>query len=583
MKYIKKFCYYLIPFWKREVLILFLGFISMGLGLVNPYLTKLIIDKAYGNKDLKLFIILAVSCGSIFILNGVFTGLSNYQNYYIKLRLKFDLNRKIFKKLQNLPYAFFQGTSTGEHLYKISYDVEQVSWFIADLMPKAIALIPKLIFIFIIIFFMNWKMALLALALMPFLYIVPHYFKGRLKTAVKAWVENSQSIFRKLQEVLSRIQLVKAFGEERRQISEYIKGLIQNIRFNLTNIKLEIAGLFANNLSNRIILGLILFYGGYQVMTGHLTLGSLSAISIYLSQLSGMQSSLAHFFQQVSLGLVSYERLEKVLEARPELTEEKDAKETFFYRGNIEFKNITFGYKQYKIILEGLSFGIAGSSSIGLVGHSGCGKTTIVNLLLRLYKPLSGEIMIDGHNINNIKSKSLYEQIGVVLQEPYLWDDTIENNIRYGKKDAGFKEIVEAAKIVCIDDFINGLDQKYKTVIGENACKISEGEKQRIAIARAIVKKPKILILDEAFSSVDSEVEARIIDNIRNFLNDSTIITISHRLSTIKKLDLIYFLGSSDKITIATHEELLADNIEYQDYFAHQLVSSFAAPLVKSS
>ncbi len=538
----------------------------MALGLVNPYLAKLIIDRAYVNKDFKLFIILFATGGFIFVLSGLFNSLSNYLNRYVKLRLSFDLNRKIFRKLQNLPYGFFQDSSTGEHLYKISYDTEQASRFIADILPQAIALIPKSIFILFILFYMNLKIALLALALTPFLYVVPYYFNRRLKKVFKVWVENSQGIFKRLQEVLSHIYLVKASGREKQETSGYVRSLVRNIRFNLRNTRIEVAGLFANSLANRIILGLILFYGGYQVITGQLTFGSLSAIVIYLSQLSATQSSLAQFFQQITEGMISCGRIETLLNIPPVSIEENEAREATIAKGSIEFRNVSFGYNK-RLVLANLSFTVEGGSFVGLVGPSGCGKTTIINLILRLYSPLGGEILIDGRAINKIKSKGLYEQIGVVLQEPYLWNDSIKNNILYAEEGASFAQVQEAARIACIDDFIKELKDGYDTVIGENACKISEGQKQRIAIARAVIKRPKILILDEALSSVDSRKEAQVINNLRTSLKGTTIIIISHRISAIEKMDRVYFLDSPGKMEILTQYDFKNHTV-YQKYLA---------------
>ena len=550
---------------------MFLSGITMVLGLVNPYLTKLIIDKAYGNRDLRLFIIIVAIGGCIFVLDGLINGLSNYLTNYIRLRINLDLNCKVFNKLQRLPYGFFKNSSTGEHLYTINYEIDRLTSFITDVLPQAIPLIPRSLLILAIVFYLDYKIALLALALIPFLYLTPYYFTRRTKKVLKKLIENSREIFKSLQEVLSHIHLVKALGKEKYETRRYIKGLIENIRFGLINTRLGVISGFANSLAQRIILGPIVFYGGYQIIKGKMTLGSLSAITLYLNQLSGLQSSLAYFFQQVSLGLVSYERLDSILETKPDSIEDKYTKEITFLKGQIEFRNVTFGYRQDKMVLQNLNFYIEGGSCIGLVGPSGCGKTTILNLILRLYKPLSGQIIIDGGNINLIKSKSLYAQIGVVLQEPYLWNDTIENNIRYGKEKADFKEVKEAAGIACIDDFIDTLAQGYNAVIGENACKISEGQKQRIAIARAVIKRPKILILDEALSSVDAQIEARIIDNMMVSLRDTTIIIVSHRFSAIKRTDLVFFLNSPDKIDMGTHEELLRDNLQYQNYLAHQL------------
>jgi len=551
---------------------LILSGITVLLGLVNPYLAKLIIDKAYGNRDLKLFIILVAIGGTIFVFNGIINGATNYLKNYIRLRININLHLKIFKKLQKLPYGFFQDGSTGENLYKLTYDIEQVTQFITDTLPQAVSLLPKALFILAIVLYLNWRMALFALALTPFLYLVPYYFTQRLRKALMVWIEVSEGIFKQLHEVLTHIQLIKAFGKENYELRHYIKSLIEKIRFALGKTKLEISDSIANSLANRIILGLITFYGGYQLIKGQMTLGTLSAITIYLSQLSGLQGSFAQFFQQISLGLVSCGRLEAIWDVQHHaVIEDKNAREIIFSKGSIEFRNVTFGYRQDRGVLENLSFFIEGGSCIALVGPSGCGKTTLINLILRLYNLDAGQILIDGYDTRHIKSKSLYAQIGVVLQEPYLWNDTIQNNIKYGKEDANFKEVREAAEIACIDDFINTLPQGYNAVIGERASKISEGQKQRIAIARAVIKRPKILILDEALSSVDAHIEARIIDNIRASLKTTTIIIVSHRFSAIKRTDLIFFLNSPDKIDKGIHEELLKDNPKYQNYLSHQL------------
>lgn len=548
MKIFRRFLSYITPFWKIEALAILLSGLSMAFGLVTPYLAKLIIDKAYPDKNLKLFVILISAIGIIFILGNLFKGLGNYLGRYVRLRVSLNLNKKVFKKFQGLPYGFFQDTSTGENLYKINYDIEQAAQFIADILPQTAVLIPKSLFILGLILYINPGMFIFVLVLTPFMYIGPFYFTKKLKESWKIWVENSQKVFKKLQETLSHMHLIKAHGKERLETRFYMKGVISNTRLRLKNTKIEVTASFFNSAIQKAILGLIVFYGGYQVIKGKMTLGSLSAISIYLSQLSGIQSMFATFIQQASSGLVSCERLDKVLEYSSGLIEDRDAKSLEFYKGGIEFKNVVFGYNGGKKILDNVSFSIQGGSFIALTGPSGCGKTTIINLILRLYRPLSGQIIIDGKDINSIKAESLYSQIGCVLQEPYLWNDTIANNISYGKKDSCLNDIEEAAEIACADKFIQALPNGYDTVIGENACKISEGQKQRIAIARALIKKPKILILDEALSSVDMELENNIIENIKSFLKDTTLIVISHRISTVKRADIVYFISEPEEM-----------------------------------
>jgi len=567
MKIFRKFLSYIAPFWKIEALAVLLSGLSMTLGLVTPYLAKLIIDKAYPDKNLKLFIFLISAIGIIFILGNFFKGISNYFSRYIRLRVSLNLNKKLFKKFQGLPYGFFQDTSTGENLYKINYDIEQVTQFIADLLPQVAVLIPKSVFILAIVLYINPEMFIFVLALTPFMYIGPFYFTKKLKESWKILVENSQKVFKKLQETLSHMHLIKAHGKERLETRSYMKGVINNIRLRLKNTKIEVTASFFNSAIQRAILGLIIFYGGYQVIKGRMTLGSLSAISIYLSQLSGIQSMFATFIQQASSGLVSCERLEKILEYPCGMIEDKDAKSAEFHKGGVEFKNVVFGYNDGKKILDSVSFSMQGGSFVALTGPSGCGKTTGINLILRLYRPLSGEIFIDGKDINSIKADSLYSQIGCVLQEPYLWNDTIANNISYGKKDSCLNDIEEAAKAACADNFIQELPNGYDTAIGENACKISEGQKQRIAIARALIKKPKILILDEALSSVDMELENNIIESIKNFLKNTTLIVISHRMSVVKRTDIVYFMSNPGEIISGPHEELLEISASYKKYF----------------
>jgi ATP-binding cassette subfamily B protein len=567
MKYLKLYRY-LLPLWKKELLVLILSGITMLLGLVNPFLAKLIIDKAYRNRDLKLFIILIAIGATIFILNGIIDAVTNYLNRYIRFRVSFDLNRKVFKRLQRFPYSFFQDSSTGEHLYKISYDIEMLTQLITNILPQVVTQLPKSLFILGIVFYLNWKVGLFTLALAPFLSLPAYYFIKRRKQGLTKWVEASQGIFKGLQEVLSHTQLVKAFGRETHEIRHYIHTLIERIRVSLKYARLEISALFATSLVNRVIVGLITFYGGYQLIKGEMTLGTLSAITVYLTQLSGLQQVFISLFREISLGLVSYERLETILNAQvPVIIEDKNAKEILFSEGRIEFRDLTFSYKQEKIVLQNLSFCIKGASCIALVGPSGCGKSTIINLILRLYNLTSGAVLIDGRDVRSVKSKSLYAQIGVALQEPYLWNDTIENNIRYGNFGVTAAEIAKVAEVTCIDELINSLKEGYRAVIGENACKISEGQKQRIAIARAVIKKPKILILDEALSSVDMNTEAKIINNVKDFLKETTLVIVSHRISAIKKMDLVYFLAGPGEMLIGSHAELMR-NVIYQRYLA---------------
>jgi len=569
-KYIK-FLRFLLPFWKKEILAFSLTGVVMLLGLVNPYITKRIIDDAYRNRNLKLFIILIAVGGAIFLISSIIGGLTEYLNRYIRLKINFNLSRRLFKKMQSLPYGYFQDGSTGENLFRLNYDIDIITQFVTETIPKLAAALLKSLLIVAIVFYLNWRMALFSLMLTPIL-LLPYYFIRRIRKVIEDFRTVSQAIFKELHEALTHIHLIKAFGKERYQSRRYVRRLTEKIRVALKNSRLEIAGSFVNNATNRLIFAMVTLYGGYILIKGDLTLGSLSAIAMYFSQLTALQNEFLQSFQSFSYGYVSCERLEMILDAAgPKLLEDSNAKEAEFRHSAIEFRNVSFGYKTDMPVLRNLSFAIENGSCVALVGHSGCGKTTLTNLILRLYDLDQGQIFIGGYDSKFLKAKSLYAQIGVVLQEPYLWNDTIKNNINYGRREADFDEIKEAAQAACLDDFIYCLGQGFDTVIGENACKISEGQKQRIAIARALIKRPKILILDEALSSVDAQLEARIIDNIKEQLKGVTLIVISHRFSAIKRMDLVYFFCGPDSVAIGTHDELIKNNSRYQQYLAHQL------------
>ncbi|MEQ8169097.1 MAG: ABC transporter ATP-binding protein [Candidatus Eremiobacterota bacterium] len=557
---------YISPFWKTGIFIIILNTIVMLLGLVNPYLTKLVIDRVYINKDVKLFITLLIIGGIFFILNNVIGALANYFKISMQTNIKYNLTMKVFNKLQTLPYSYFQNSSSGQNLYRFNYDIESVSSLVSDVFPQIIQLVFRTVAVLGVIFYLNWKMAVCSLILMPPFYFITFYLNRKLKKKRKEYIEINQKVFTNLQEMLTHIPLIKAFRKERHKKRQYVKILIKNIRINLNLQKWQAVVSNINLISSRLFLGIILLYGVYQVIKGELPLGSLIAIGMYLNQLSGFQGNVSNLSQQVSFSFISCERLGCILNSESDETEKKDAIVLNNFKGKIDFKDVSFYYTEEKMILKDLSFSIREGTCIGLVGPSGYGKTTIVNLLLRFYRPSDGEIILDRININNIEKKIFYNHIGVALQNSYLWDDTIENNIKFGKSNATDEEVVEAAKVACIDEFIDKLPDGYKTFIGENACKISEGQRQRISIARAVIKKPAILILDEGLSSVDAGTEDKIINNIKKFLKESTVIIISHRLSTMKKVDLIYFLMNPEKIYVGTYDDMVNNNIHYQSY-----------------
>lgn len=566
-----RFSAFLLPYWKVKVISMVSSGILVPLGLVMPYLTKLMIDKAFANRDLVLFVHLSLLGAAVFIITAILNGISSYLEQKISLKVDFDINSKLFKHIQKMSLGFFRDKATGEHIFMLNYDAERITDMVNNTLHQFVLFLLRLFFLSAMVFYLSWKIALLCFFISPLLYICSHYYFLKGREILKKEIKLSESIFVKLEEVFSHMYLVKAFGREGFEISDFLSRLVEKLKLLLKLTRLQLYSAFTGNGVTKLVLGTVSIFGGYQIIKGQFSLGSLTAIMIYFSQLIGILGSIGGLFQQLSFDFISCDRIAQVLDRQPDIADKPNALAFSLSKADIEFRNVTFGYKQSVAVLKDLSFHIKQGSSIALVGNSGCGKTTLINLILRLYEPQKGKILISGYDINDIKIDCLKDQIGAVLQEPFLWNDTIENNIKYARPDAPFEQVVRAAQLSGADNFIGMMPQGYNTHMGENASLISQGQKQRIAIARAIIKNPAIIILDEALSSLDSESEDRIFDNIRSKFNSSTIIIVSHRLSMVKKMDLLYFLQAPDRMEVGRHEEFLENNQRYRELFSSQI------------
>jgi len=566
-----KFLKYLSPYRKKYGVALILTGLSAVLSVAIPYLTKLIVDNAILVKQIKSLILFGSVAAAVFILNGTIKAGVRFLMRKIQLAVSLELNNAVFRHLQQLPVSFFHNRSTGEHMFKIHHDIEQVSEFIVGVPEDVIRIIPRFIMIIAIVFCLNWKMALFSLVLVPLLYVPVYYITYLMRNVLRRVLENSQNIFGQLEEVFSHMYMVKAFRTEKEELRKYLGALKRNVKVKLENVRLEMTKHAAVGGIERIAIGIITLFGGYQVIKGSLTPGALTAIILYLTQLVSLHSESEFSFQRIAFGLVSCKRVNEVLEQQGvEDSKSIQAQEKGLRGYSIQFKKVSFSYENDKPVLENLSF-CMNEGFIALVGASGCGKTTILNLILGLYRPETGKVFIGGNEAANLGSYFFREDVAVALQEPFLWNKSLRDNIAYARSDATQDEIIAAAETADVESFAKALPQGYSTILGENACKLSEGQKQRVALARALIKKPKILILDEAFSSIDSASEEKIINNIRQKYHDAVTIVVSHRLSTVMTADLVYFLTAPDAMEIARAEELLEDNDTFRRLFAAQI------------
>jgi len=570
IKLFTEYIKYILPYKNKWLALFILTGFGSCIGLINPYLAKLTIDQALGNKKFDLFLLLLIIGGVIFILEKFLEGAGHYLNSYIKLKAGFDLRKKTLKHMHHLPYGWFQDRAVGEHLYKLNYDIDVITEFITDAPVLLLSVFSKLLLTLAVLFHINWKMAVFSLFLVPFLYLPSYYLTKIIEKTWDKFIRSSEEIFKHLEEGFSNMLLIKVFGREIDILRSHTKGMVASLRIRINNIRIELFSGLGSEIISKSIAGLIILYGGYQITKGKFTLGELTAVMAYLYQLMGLQNQISLLFQDLAMGFVSCRRINEIFEDKTRIMEDKNANYAIFNRAEIIFQNVSFGHKPGRHVLKNLSFIIESGKHIALVGYSGCGKTTLLHLLVRLYDPWNGEISIDGNPIKKLKLNSLKEQIGFVLQQPFLWNDSIENNIKYGSKDINGQELITAAKTAGVDQFASALSQGYQTIIGEKACKISEGQKQKIAIARALIKKPKILVLDEAMSSMDSASEEKIISNIKQCQDGLTLITVSHRLSTVMAADLAYFFIGPDKIIIGDPSNLLKNNQDLFNLFAKQ-------------
>ncbi|MFH1191358.1 MAG: ABC transporter ATP-binding protein [Candidatus Omnitrophota bacterium] len=556
-------------FYRKQIIVLFLASLfSSGLSLVTPYLSKLFIDKAFIAKNFDKFLNLSILGAVIFICTMSVKAAEDIIKNRIAIKLKLDLAGRFIRKFYSLDLSFFQSQSVGESVYRFS-DTENVANFILEQCPNLLAGIFKLPIILGISFWINARMTVFLLILSPLFILHSVCLQKKLRAIYNEIWKYSALVSKKIYESFSRVLIIKAFGLESYQRRIYLRSWVENIRWRIKSFRWTIISSLSSSFLTKAVYGAITLYGGWLIIRGRMTLGSYTAVMLYLTQLGGLLGSLSNNFAYLTQEAVSLNKFFEVMNAQPLIKNSPEAKTLQAIKGEILFKDVRFGYNGKPIIKE-LNFKIPSCSWVGIVGPSGCGKTTLINLILRLYDPDTGRICLDGLDLREIKLNSLRERIAIATQQPLLFDVSVKENISYGLKNIKEEQIIEAAKIACVHDFIRQLPQGYNTFMGEDACRLSQGLKQRISIARAILRNPHLLILDEATSSVDSFTEEQLFKALRQKRQGLGTIIISHRLFSIKDADRIYFLKADGKIEEGTHVQLLSESPAYRDFFHNQ-------------
>lgn len=562
MQNLVRFIKELRPYWRVMALVVLLTLITAALSLPMPlvirYLTDHLSEKAF-QKHLSVnlmgafLVIVGVACASAF-----FGYWLSYCITYLGQRFKLDMRRKLYSHMQTLSLGFFEKSQTGKLMSNITNDVAALDQLIGGSFASVVQDLVTLIVVIFYLFSQNWALSLVALTVYP-IYIINYLaFIGHIKSTHHDMREQRDVMYGDLQEKLSGAMVVKSYAKERFEVRQFVGEtrslLVLNVRISAMSTALWTIAELIGALGT----ALLLWYGGRLVIQGSMTAGSLMAFYGYIGgYLYGPTLRLIQINDQVARANAALWRIFYTLDTKPNVTDKPDAQPLPAIRGDVHFDHVWFEYEEGQPVIKGVDLEIKAGQMVAFVGQSGSGKTTMVNLLQRNYDVTTGQILVDGYDIRDVQLKSLRQQIGVVIQETILFNTTIRENIRYGKLDATDEEVEEAARAGNIAHVIEALPRGYDTKIGEDGIKLSGGEKQRIAIARALLSNPRILILDEATSSLDSETESLIQEALDRLMTGRTSIVIAHRLSTIVKADIIVVMEKGNIREKGSHTELL--------------------------
>ena len=552
--------------------------LSTALGLIWPQVVQRVLD--LGLKDPGILDSLVVLLIFVLLIRSAIDGVRQFVMSWTGEKVIFDLRMGIVTHLQSLSLSFFNQRKTGDLMSHVTSDATLVHGVVTQTIIQVLGQVLTLVGGVTVIFLMNWRLALLTLVVAPPIGVIGQFLGRRIRDISRAAQDAQGEAVGVLQEALAEVRVVQAFTREDYEAKRFHEKLMimfdKSIeRSRISSIMFPAIGFlgFASSI-------VVLWYGGHQVAAGELTPGQLVAFLLYMGMVAGPVGGLAGQWTGIQQAFGAADRIFALLDTEPEVRDRPGALPMGPVRGEIEFDEVSFRYADGPLVFENLSTAFRESETTALVGPSGAGKTTLVNLVGRFYDPVAGSVRVDGRDVRDVTVRSLREQIAVVPQEPILFGDTIRENIRYGRLDATGAEIEDAARAANATEFITRTPKGMETIVGERGVRLSVGQRQRIAIARAILRDARILLLDEATSSLDNESEFLVQQALDRLMRGRTTIVIAHRLSTVERADRILVLDRGRIVEEGTHTELLTREGLYHRLYTRKFVddASTAGP-----
>ena len=558
------------------ILVFVLVLVSGILGIFIPFLIGKAVDTIYPgvrNVEFQKLKIITTILLTIYILDNLFKLFQEYLVVGISQRIVFNIRKDLFNKFQTLPIIFFDTSSHGELMSRITNDIDNISTTISQSTVQLMSSIVNIIGSLTMMLYLSIPMTIASMITIPLVYLLTKTITKKTRVLFKEQQRSLGKLNSQIEETIGGISVVKAFGKEEKVVEEFIaeNNLLRDVGY-----RAQIWSGFLMpimNVINNLAFGVIAVFGGVLAVKGKISVGVISSFIFYSKQFTRPLMEIAATFNTLQSGIAGAERVIEILDEEEERKDLDNAIEVENIKGEVEFKNVNFEYKDGEPVLKNISLKIEPGTNIALVGPTGAGKTTIVNLLTGFYEVEIGEILIDGINIKDYKKDYLRNIFGMVLQDTYLFSGTIRENIKYGKLDATDEEIIRAAKMSKAEDFINKLPDGYNTILTEGGTNLSQGERQLLAISRAILVDPSILILDEATSSVDTRTEFKIQEAMVKLMENRTTFIIAHRLSTIRDADIIMVVDKGEIIEAGNHKELINNKGHYYELYRSQFLN----------